>query len=899
MDIQFMRKKIIPLFCCCFLWCYGVWAQQQAAEKPQQTKAREKAAADSLKKTQSVVKTTVFSSAADSMNFNFFTQTTYLYGNAKVTYGEQEITAAVIELKRLKNTVKAYGVVDSAGNLVGLPVFKDGETTYNAEEITYNYETKKGIIRKIITKQNDGFVRGEKVKKTPDNELYLKRAIYTTCNLAEPHYAIRAGKLKLVPGKYVVCGPFHMELNRVPTPIGFVLGMFPFTDRRTSGIIMPNYGESYERGFFLRGGGLYLAVNDYIGMKLTGEIYSLGGWGASLDTEYRKRYKYSGSLNLRYRNVQRQNDDLSKSVTSDYWLSWRHAPQSRGSSRFSASVNAGSSSYNCNNALSVSSFVAPTFNSSINYSKTLEGTPFSFSSDLRHSQNTITEIVTLTPTARLSMRSIFPFAKLMKGKNTLSQLSVSYSGSLRGKLTNNPSDWEYRFPFKKIVGQPDKADVKPDTVNFFEEFGTVARHFQYGMQHRIPVSTSLTLLKHFHLSPSFNYNEEWYPNRFRYTWVDSLKAVAVDTISKLSRSYNFNFSTSLNTKMYAFYYLKGGITIRQMISPSVSYQYTPDFGDDRYGFFQEVQTDEKGNRTKVPIFQGSGVPQQGRSSTMSFSLGNQFEIKVKSKKDTTVKDVKMPLLENLSVNSSYNFALDSFQLGNFSLSARTTILKKLGISMSGTLDPYTYAPQSYDKETGQAVGALRRTPLYAWQGEGKLGHLTQTTISFDTNISPQDFKKKNKRTTTETPKTGENTSEETASAGEHKLNPMEAAELRQIRQNPQRYVDFKLPWSLGINYSLNYSKPPGQDAKIVQTLNFRGDLSLTEKWKITASSGYDFEKKEFSFTNFSIHRDLHCWQMALSWVPFGQRKSYSIDIRVKSSILQDLKLSKRNSWFDR
>lgn len=899
-------KRIIFLVLLFFNAQSVLLAQEETTDKSEEEETTEKVESDSTKQSESVVETTVFSSAADSMNFNFFTQTTYLYGNAKVTYGKQEITAAIIELKRLQNLVKAYGVIDSTGALVGLPVFKDGPVVYNAEEILYNYKTKKGIINKIITEQSDGFVQGARVKKTPENELFLQDAIYTTCNLADPHFAIRSKQLKLVPGKYVISGPFNMEINKVPTPLGFALGLFPFTDKRSSGVIMPNYGESKARGFFLRDGGIYLALSDYVGMKLTGEIYSLGGWGTTLDVNYKKRYRYNGGLNISYRNVQRQTDDLTESTSTDYWVRWNHTPQSRGSSRFSASVNAGSSSFNRNNSQSISDFLAPTFNSNINYSKTFENTPFSFNSSLRQNLNTITNIATINPDVSLAMNRIFPLEKLSKKKNFLTQLSLSYSGNLKGKITNDPKDAGVRFPFQQIVGQPDPDEVVLDTLDLFANFGKFVRNTRYGMTHRIPISTNLTIAKHFQVTPSVNYQEEWYPNRYNYTWVDSLNAVKIDTISQLSRSYQYNFSAGVTTRMYALYYFKNGASVRHMMTPNLSYSYQPDFSDPRFGFYQEVQNNQDGNSQKYPIFQGGGVPPQIKSSSISFGLDNQFEMKVKSKKDTTQKEIKMPLLQNASIRSSYNFAADSFQLANFSLSTRTTILKKININVSGTVDPYSYVPVSFDSETGEASAQLRRTPVLAWQQGQGLGRLTNASLNLTTNLSPDDFKKKRQKITDPdaTGEDGDGTPDATKIEGEStidetQLGELDRQELEQIRLNPQRYVDFNMPWSLNFNYTLNYSKDTKGETKIVQTLNFGGEIKLTEKWRISAKSGYDFENKEFAFTTFNIFRDLHCWQMALSWVPFGQRQSYSIDISVKSSILQDLKISKRNSWFDR
>ncbi|MDW7692328.1 putative LPS assembly protein LptD [Flammeovirgaceae bacterium SG7u.111] len=857
--------------------------------------------------TEGPIETYIDYSAKDSIYYDVISGKVFLYGEAKVTYGQMSIEAAYIEYDMASNLVTAEGVPDSTGEVVGMPIFSEGSQTYNAEKMTYNMETQKGVINSIVTQQGDGYIQSGRVKKSPDEAFYAAQNIYTTCNLDHPHFGIRARKLKIVPDKYVISGPFNFELNDVPTPLGFAFGLFPFTKERNAGILAPQYGESADRGFYLRDGGFYLPMGDYMGLKLLGQIYSYGGWGLTTDLSYRKRYSFNGNLNFAYNKIVRQTDDLSRDESTDYWLRWSHSPQSKGSSRFSANLNVGSTNYNRNNSFNATDYISASFNSSVSYTKTFEGTPFSMGANIRVNQNVNTQITNMNPQANFAMRRIYPFKK--KGstsKSPLAQLNLSYSFDTKATITNNETGTS--FPFTVYVEESDDDDIfdtstddEDDEIpDFFSNIGDYIQDAEYGAIHRIPISTNLTLLKYFQIAPSVNFNEYWFPKSYNYKWSDTKNAVEVDTLNGFARAYDYSGGASMSTRFYFFYYPVGQKVdrIRHMVTPSISYNYRPDFGDPRFGFYQNVQTDTTGtNFSQVSRYLGGiyGGPSAGRSSSVSLSLNNQLEAKVRSNKDSTDEYIKVPLLQSFGASTSYNFAADSFNLSNITFNARTTLFKNVpfmdgvSVNVSGTIDPYAWELEKIELDGDpdddiEYKTTQRRINKYAWNAGQGIGSLNRASLNLSTSFSPPKDDKKG----------GEGGSGPRGQGGR-----AEEAERQDIEDNPGKYVDFNIPWSLRVQYTLGYSKQGFAEASVVQTMNFMGEVKLTEKWKVGIRSGYDFELKDFSFTSLNIWRDLHCWQMNLSWIPFGPRQSYNIDISVRSSLLQDLKLSKRNSWYDR
>jgi hypothetical protein len=828
------------------------------------------------------IETAVVYSARDSIRFDIIKRLMYLYGEATITYGDVKLTAGYVELDWLHNTIRANALSDSTGKGEGIPVFTDKDTDYNADSIYYNFKTQKGVVKGIITQQGEGFLRADKAKRLADGTLYNATSIYTTCDLEHPHYAIRARKLKLNNDKNIVAGPFNLVINDIPTPLGFGFGLFPFPNKKSSGLIVPTYGEAQDRGFFLRDGGFYWAVNDYLSARFLGQIYSLGGWGSTLDMDYKKRYNYSGRLNFSYNKVVRTGNDDEKDINKDFWVRWNHSPIPRGSSRFSASVNFGTATYNQNNSFNVTNYLSSSFNSNISYSKTFTGTPFSFSANLRHNQNIQTEIATVTPEANLSMNRVFPFKKIVKNsKSPLAQLNVGYTGNTKLDISNNLSRRSYGFS----TIQPEFDEIGDDTLQFNgENISTLFERSKYGAIHKIPISTGITVAKYFQVTPSLNYTEYWYPRKLNYKWSDAEQAVVVTEEQGFNRAYEYSTALGASTTFYLFYNFKENVpvrAIRQLITPSASLGYRPDFEDEKYGFFQNVQVDSIGTMQNVSRFQSFlfGSPAGGRSESLNVNLETQFEAKVKSKKDTVNGGMKK--INLLRASTSYNVLADSFNLANISFVTNAKVWgERVSLTFNGSIDPYGYIP-IYDEEGN--FSSQRRSKTFAWNSGQGIGSLSRMTISANTQLTPEGLKG------------GDDPMKKSTSDGQ---DPNQAL-LDDIAANPDQYIDFNIPWTLNLRYNLNYSKTGFADPNITQSLTFSGDVSLTEKWKIDFTSGYDFTNKKFSFTSIGINRDLHCWQMAVSWVPFGERQSYTLDIRVKSSILQDLKVSKRNVWFDR
>lgn len=827
------------------------------------------------------IETTVVYHAKDSVRFDVINRIMHLYNEAKITYGTIVLEAGYIQVDWKNFTLTAHALQDTSGETIGIPIFTDNDQNYNADSIKYNFKTGKGIVKGIVTQQGEGFLQSDKAKKLPDGTLYNSSSLYTTCDLKEPHFAIHARKLKLNPKKNVVSGPFNLEVNGIPTPLGFAFGMFPMPDKRNSGLIIPAYGESQDRGFFLRDGGFYWAVSDYLSMKFLGQIYSAGGWGTSLDASYRKRYAYSGSLNLSYNKVVRQGDAFDDDITKDFWIKWNHAPVPRGTGRFSANVNFGTQTYNRNNSFNVDNYLSSTFTSSVSYSKTFPGTPFSLSANVRHNQNVQTSIVKVFPETSLTMNRIFPLKKLFKGasKSPLALLNVAYTFNAKMDISNDIN--------KLAVGvantiQSDYDDI-PDTVQFnVDNLSLILDRSKFGGVHRVPISTSITLLKFVQLNPSLNYQEFWYPKRLNYEWDAAESALRIEEEDGFFRSYSWDASVGARTTFYNFFYFKENLpvkAIRQLITPSASFGYRPDFEDPKFGFYEEVQIDEDGNFDRLSRFQGSvfGGPSGGSSESFNINLETSFEAKVANKKDTVNGEKKVQLLR---MNTSYNVLADSFNLSKINFITNAKLWNsRISLTLNGAFDPYAYTP-TYD-EDGNFQSQVKEN-RFTWN-EGQGLRISSLTIAANTRLTPEGLKG------------ADDPLKKSTSAGQ---DPTQAV-LDDIAANPDRYVDFNVPWSLSLRYNLRYSKTGFQDANVTQTINFSGDVSLTEKWKLNFSSGYDFKREEFSFTSLGIIRDLHCWEMAVNWIPFGFRQSYTIDIRVKSSILKDLKVSKRNYWYDR
>lgn len=800
----------------------------------------------------------------DSLIYDVKNKKIYIYREGDVVYQDMNMKGDYMEIDIDTKNIFGNGIADTAG-VKSRPEFIQGGATYTMDTITYNFDTGKAKIKGVATKEGEGYLLGESVKKMKDNTINIAHGKYTTCdNVEHPHFYLAMSKAKTIPGKKVIVGPSYIVMEDVPIYfLGLPFGFFPMSSGRSSGFIVPEYGEEYVKGFFIRNGGYYFAFNDYVDMTVRGGFYTLGSWEASLGSRYMKRYKYSGNLDLRY-----SKDIIGEKGAPDYVnmgnfnVNWTHTQDAkfRPNSTFSASVNFSTSGYSKYGSTNMDDYLNTQTNSSIAYSKTWAGTPFSLSTNFQHSQNSSDTTISLSfPNVVFNMSRIYPFKRrdAVGKQRWYEKISMSYTGT----LANN-------------------VKIKEDEL--FQD--KMFQEMKNGVNHTIPISTSFNLLKYINFSPSANYNERWYFKKIDKMWDPQLNQVVnSDTTEGFYRVYNYSFSASASTKIYGTYQFGKKFpvqAIRHMMTPSISFSYTPDFGDPKYGYYKPVQSDSTGTVTYYSPYETGlyGVPGKGRSASVSFSLTNTLEMKVLDKKDTSgVRKIK--LIDNLSISSSYNFLADSLNLAPFTLNLRTTLYGNFGLNISATLDPY----QVDDKG--------RRINKFLIE-QGKIGRITNTGWSFGyTFNSKQSSQPAMNDINSGTPIP----TAETASFFTDPNNKIDPVTQRQMMTS--QYYDFNIPWNLGFNYSMSYTNN-GIRKNVSQTLGFQGSVTLTKNLGVNFNGGYDFEARKITPGVFTVTRDLHCWQMSFSWVPVGFRKSWSFNIGVKSAMLQDLKYDKRSSFYD-
>ena len=834
---------------------------------------------------KSEIETTINYSAKDSIFYDLKSQKIKLYGNSKIDYGEINLEAYEILVNWNDKTLDANYLTDSTGKKVGKPIFSEGNQSYETDKITYNFDSRKAKIKGIVTQLDDAYMQGEDVKKNEEDELFISHAMYTTCNLEEPHFHISSGKIKVIPGKKVVSGPFHLKFGDVPTPLGFIFGMFPQPKKKVSGLIMPNYGEEKRRGFYLRDGGYYFAVNDHIDLRLTGDIYSKGSYGMTLGSSYKKRYSYSGNLRFNY-NKSKLGDFENPSTSNDFSFSWSHTPDAKGkSSRFSSSVNFQTNSYNQNKNLVYSDFnesINAQFNSNISYTKTFKGSPFNLSANLRHSQNVQTKKVNLTlPDVSYNMSRIYPFKNLGKlGKTALGKISISHRFNGKIELTNG-----------SVGNSLSGLNILNSSNNFSEQIdfnmdnlNSIIDRSKIGGKHTIPISTSFNLLKYFTVSPSVNYNEIWYFKKLSYNYNELEDGIEIDTTNSFQRAWSYSSAFALSTRIYGTVFFKKGKikAIRHVISPEISMSFSPDFTKPKFGYYENVQINSEGDTKLLSKYENFlfGSPRIGSSASMNFYIGNNLEMKVVDKNDTISGTRKIKIFDNLSFSSSYNFLADSFRLAPIRFSTRTSFFKRLiNLSVSGNIDPYTFKLDSISENSSGIKNVYqRRVDELAYKNNQGIGSLAYINMSLGFRFSAKDFR-------------SEDEEEKDSSFGTRE-------EIDYINSNIAEYIDFNVPWSINASYNLNRRKLGFRDPTITQTLTFSGDVSISEKTKISFRSGYDFKFKMLTQTSINATRDLHCWRINFSWVPFGRFQSYNLSINAVSALLQDLKLEKRSRFFD-
>ncbi|MFC2087214.1 putative LPS assembly protein LptD [Bacteroidota bacterium] len=787
-----------------------------------------------------------------------------LYGNAKISYQTMNLSAAYIKIHLDSNEIYATGMPDSAGIIQGLPVFVDGNDSYESREMRYNFNSRKAIVKQVVTKQADGFLHSEKTKRHENGQIDMYGGKYTTCDLPHPHFYIALTKAKAIPGDKIVSGPAYLVIEDVPIYFPLLpFGFFPNHEGHTSGIIFPTYGEEKSRGFNLTGGGYYFAINDYLDFEITGDIFTKGTWGVNTRSTYRKRYKFNGSLGARYYSNASGDLDVPGdfSRTKDMSLTWSHSQDAKAHPyrRFSGSVNFSTSSFDQNHNYTASSHLRNTKSSNVSFSRNWPHLPFNFSANLSHTQNSINKSFDFKlPQVSFNVSRQYPFRfKNRSGElKWYEKIQLSYSSRLENRMKTTDSLLFNHFEFTEK---------------------------NYGYSHSIPVSANFKAFKIFNITPNLTYNGvlyPWYVNKYwkedfnEKTGKYSARGVQVrDTIYqwKYAHAYKPNISISAKPTLYGLYIFKEGMkvqAIRHVFDPSIGFSFSPDMQNYTPDYYRPIQTDTAGNYTYYSMLETGlyGTPSvRGKSGNMNFSLRNDIEMKVRADNDSAQDIRKVKLLNNFTSSLSYNLFADSMNWSTVNFRTSNSFFKgKLNINVGATGDIY---------DVDSVGNSLRRIDRFVWEKQNSLMRITRVQISTGSSFRSNQGK--------------DNTEEKERVA--HELGA----------DYYDDYVDFEIPWNFRFNYSLIYSNPYGIKSDITQTLNFSGDFSLTPKWKIGFNSGWDFRENKLTYSRFTLHRDLHCFEMNFNWVPFGIRQSYNFTIQAKASLLKDLRWNKRKSWYDR
>ena len=822
---------------------------------------------ESPERMESTFKSKVKYHADDSMMIDNQKNKAYLWGKAWVEYEEIKLDADYLEVDFIKNEVIAKGLPDSAGTLQNMPIFNEKGQEYKSREMVYNFQTRKGLIKKITTQEASGYIHGETIKMESQDVFYIKNGKYTTCNLDHPHYYVQAHKLKVINNDKIVTGPAYLAIQDVPTFLAVPFGFFPNQDERKSGILIPAIGSSQTKGFNLTDGGYYFGISDQFDLKLIGDIYTNGSWSGRGLARYNSRYKRNGQLSFNYTvNNEGERDTDQFTQRKSMFLNWNHnqAPNRD----FRAQVNIGSSDY-FQNDLNTSSnnYIRNEFSSNITYTQRFNRTPFSASINASHNQNNVDSTISFTlPELSVNMSRIYPLKRKVKiGRDRwYEKIGVNYTGNFRNK-------------YKTKTNQVFKTNSE-DTANIPEYYKPQLNN---GVNHKINASTSLKM-GYFNVSPGINYTETWYFKTVSQKW-DTLAldengnrgAILKDTTNGLYRFNNLNLNTSISTKMYGIYSFKGPYfkAIRHTLTPTVGVSYIPNLSNRHPEYFGVTQSDTAGNVKNYSIFDTDrgifGAPRDIEQGNVTFGLQNIIEAKRKKRNDTTDSFTNINLIDAWNFNTSYNMLADSFNWALVNMNIRANLGKYVNINANTVSDLYGI-------KTNSETGVVSRSQEFRYNQNGQALRLVQLRTSIGLNFS-----------------------------GNSTGTPQEQQDIQQINdyQNPnavyqdQQYLDFNIPWNLKVNYVFTYNKPL-EEVKLVNSLSFSGSMNITPGWKLRMSSSYDFDQEKLGYTTLDIHRDLHCWQIDLNVIPFGDRKSFRINIRVKQGFLQDLKLSKNSRWFD-
>ncbi len=817
---------------------------------------------DSIKKPIEVLENIIEHSADSIVRQDLKNKKITLYKNAHIKYGDIDLTAGYIEVDNNTNIITAKGIKDSVGKYSELPVFKQGSQESIQDTIKFNIKSEKAKIWNLKTEQEGLKIRGEVSKKHNDSVIFIENIKMTSSDKENPDYYIKIKKAKFIKDQKLVAGLSQLVIADVPTPAIIPFIYVPLTKGRTSGFLMPTYGENNQQGYFLQNGGYYLVVNDNFDIAVLGDIYTNGSWGLRTESGYSVRYKYSGNFNFSYENLTSSIKGLSDyGNTSNFNLRISHSQDQKASpnSRLSASVNMGSSKYyrQSNNEINNNSYLNNTLSSSISFYKKFVNTPFNTTVSVTHQQNTNTETITMSlPSLQLNMDRVYPFVGKGGSKNNaIQKIGLTYSM----KADNNISTTDDFF-LKKEMFDGAKS----------------------GIQHNMSLSTNMKLLKYFTLSPNASYKDVWYFNQLQKTFDDAKDAVVTDTLSQFSSFREYNTALSLSTTFYGMYKFKKGSkieAIRHVVRPSVSYSYTPDFSF--YNKTVQNSSDPTDVSEYSPFANGLfGQPSNGISNSLSFSLNNNLEAKVRAKDSTSTESTKIILLNNLNFSTSYNMAADSLKWSPVSVNAGTNLFNnKLSVNANATLDPYALDINNTKINT------------FNFDNGGSLFRLTSAGLTLNYSLASGGKGEKSKEEKNKVANNSDGLFGQSMKTS-NQLSASEKPDEEKVKTT--KLFQYSIPWTLQLAYALNYSNSTRQDEISSNSLMFNGDLELTPKWQVGFSSGYDFKNTGFTYTQLRFSRDLDSWKLNFNWVPFGDRQSYYFFIGIKSAMLADLKYDKHN-----
>lgn len=810
-----------------------------------------------------------------------------LYGDAQVTYEGMELKAEFIRVNLDSSTVYATGVDDGTGNLKGTPVFKEGRETIESKALNYNMKSKKGFIYGTVTQQGEGYITSQKTKKVGEDVYCLQHGRYTTCNHHEhPHFYLALTKAKMKQGRYIVSGPAYMVVEDIPIPLAIPFGYFPINTQYSSGILFPTLGEEQSRGFYAKGLGYYFAINDYIDLAATADIYSKGSWSLSLASSYKWRYRFGGSFNFSYvSNVYGTPNTPDYRKSNDFRFVWSHTQDRKmtPNTSFSASVNFSTSSYEQNN---VDSYYNPnelsqnTKSSTITLTQKFGESPFTLSASMYVTQRTSDSTINLQlPSLNLTMSRQYPFKRKKRlGKEKwYEKISMSYTMNLTNSVTAKESEF-----------------LQTDYL----------RDWRYGVKHTLPISASFTLFKYLNMNMSLNNSLKWYFKKIEQKWEgDASGAVVRDTTFGFYNIYDGNLSLSMQTQLFGFYTLKSKSgkkmpVFRHKLVPSVGLSFSPDFGAPGWGYWGSYERPNADGTTETIYYDQfaggvyGGSPGRGASGNINMSIANNVEMKYWSKRDTTGKAKKVTIIDNLSISTSYNMFADSLNWSDINTNLRFKVLDKFSLNLDMVFDPYTYQLDGN--------GNPRKVNVSQASKNHVLGRIKSASTSFGYTFNNATFRKKNKKVQETQPIEQEEPKSELEQILEAN-DPLTKAGMRTEKEKEERkkadaaYAEFKVPWSLTFNYSVRYGYSTFNkeimeyDRKLTHNLSLSGRINLTPTWSVTMSTYYDITNNKWNYLNCTISKDLHCWQMSASFVPIGRHTTYNFLISVKSSLLKDLK----------